>query len=54
MLLLPSLLSIDPLLVWSMEVFINVGKYLLHNVPNAFPDSNALESSLFYGISGGM
>ena len=38
---LPFLLSEDPLLLWSMEVCINVGKYLLHKVPKGFPDLNA-------------
>ena len=35
------LLSKDPLLLWSMEIYINVGKYLLQKVPNGFHDSNA-------------
>ena len=35
------LLSKDQLLLWSMEVCINVGKYIFHNVPKDFPDSNA-------------
>ena len=40
-LVLPFLLSKDQLLHWSMEVCLNVGKYLLHKVPKGFPDSNA-------------
>ena len=40
-LVFPFLLSKDPLLLWSMEVCINVGKCLLYKVPKGFPDSNA-------------
>ena len=41
MIVLPFLLSNDPLLLRSTEVYINVGKYLLYKVPKLFPDSNA-------------
>ena len=41
MLVLPFLLPEDPPLLRSMEVFINIRKYLLHKVPKGFPDSNA-------------
>ena len=41
MLVLPFLLSMDPLLLRSMEVSIDVRKYLLHKVPKGFHDSNA-------------
>ena len=40
MMVLPFLLIKDQLLFRSMEVSINVGKYLLHKVPMGFHDSN--------------
>ena len=39
-LVLPILLSKDPLLLSSMDVCINVGKYFFHKVPRGFPNSN--------------
>ena len=41
MLILPFLLSKDPLLLWSIEVCSSVGKYLLHKVLKGFSKSYA-------------
>ena len=46
MLVLLLLLSKEPLLHWSMEGCVYVGKYLQHNVPKGFPDSNAGVTSI--------